>query len=131
MLFGVTRASLAAPLDSNWRTLPSSREMHVEASCVDDVVRLRCNAARQSSRSDASKCSSWTTSWLQWWLPPAGAMSISKVPNRALAEHEHATEYPFGKHRLLTVNGTSSRRDQFELHVPRRWLVELSSANQT
>ena len=121
-VFGISREVLATPLDRNWRTLPSTRDMHVEASSVGDELRLRCNAPLGPG-SVPPACSSWTTFWLQWWSPFGGGTSRSELRDRPLAEHEHATEFAIGKDPVVLIRGSTTRRAHFEVHVPLRWIT--------
>jgi hypothetical protein len=127
-LFGVSAAELALAVDRNWRTLPSTREMHVEGAIVGETLRLRGNALTQPTGSAVSRISSWTTFWLQWWAPLTGAFSIAEVADRPLAEHEQATRYAIGKDPVVTIRGRTTRRDHLEVHVPMRWLAEIGHA---
>ena len=123
-LFGVAPEAFVAPLDTNWRTLTSALEMHVEASLTADAFRLRCTAPRtEPAWSAALTCTSLTTSWLKYWLPMSGAMWLREVPGRTLAEHEHATRWAVGKDPVSTIGSRTERRDSFEIHVPREWLA--------
>lgn len=121
--FGVELPSASA-LDRNWRDVATTREMHVEAAVVGDEVWMRTNARYGAAQSDASRCASWVRFWLRLWESYIdGAMSLSSVTDRTLAEGERATRHPVGRASVVTIEvGGERRRDQFEVHMPRVWL---------
>jgi hypothetical protein len=121
-LFGVSTADLAPPADRNWRTLLSTREMHVEAAVVGESLRLRSSALTRPSGSEVSRISTLIPFWLQWWTP-GGAFSIDEVADRRLEEHERATRFAIGKDPVVAIRGQTTRRDHIEVHMPRRWLL--------
>jgi hypothetical protein len=128
--FGVER--LPSELDRNWSDVVTTREMHVEAAAVGEEVWLRTNARYVGTQSDASRCAWAVRFWLNLWETyDEGAMSLRAVEGRTLAEAERATRHPMRKESVVTIEmGGERRRDQFEIHMPRRWLVEAGERHE-
>ncbi len=108
-------APLAPPDDGNWRGLPSTWPLHLEASRHGATARFRFSAPHHDGQtSTAGLCEGWCWAWLELC---AGAATGHHDRSRVAWDLG-----PLGHASIVRGDG-AHRRDVHELHVPAAWLA--------